>query len=101
MTQTRTWRTLVPALQVSVGSDVAPIPALCGQARGHLRRSPARDLLGIAERLRDAGAGLRDVTDPWADMMLSAGRVVLTVFVGNAESRRTNTGREAAKQPSG
>ena len=61
-----------------------------------------RDLLGIAEQLRDTGAGLRSLAEPWADTTSPAGRMVLTVFAGIAEferaliHERTSTGRAAA-----
>ena len=63
-----------------------------------------RDLLDVAERLRDAGAGLRSLAEPWADTTSPAGRMVLIVFAGIAEFERalilsrTGAGREAAKQ---
>jgi DNA invertase Pin-like site-specific DNA recombinase len=62
-----------------------------------------RDLLDIAERLREAGAGLRSLAEPWADTTSPAGRMVLTVFAGIAEFERalilgrTGAGREAAR----
>lgn len=62
-----------------------------------------RDLLEIAERIQDAGAGLRSLTEPWADTTTPAGRRVLTVFAGISEFERsfiidrTKGGREAAK----
>lgn len=62
-----------------------------------------RDLLDIVERIRDAGAGLRSLAEPWADTTTPAGRMVLTVFAGIAEFERsliverTSTGRAAAK----
>jgi DNA invertase Pin-like site-specific DNA recombinase len=61
-----------------------------------------RDLLEIAELLRDAGAGLRSLGEPWADTTSAAGRMVLTVFAGMAEferaliHQRTSRGRDAA-----
>ncbi len=61
-----------------------------------------RDLLDIAERLNDIGAGLRSLAEPWADTTSPAGRMVLTVFAGIAEferaliHQRTSTGRVAA-----
>ena len=61
-----------------------------------------RDLLEIAELLRDAGAGLRSLREPWADTTSAAGRMVLTVFAGMAEferaliHQRTSSGRDAA-----
>lgn len=62
-----------------------------------------RDLLDIAERIQEAGAGLRSLAEPWADTTTAAGRMVLTVFAGIAEFERsliidrTRSGREAAK----
>ena len=62
-----------------------------------------RDLLDIAERLRNTGAGLRSIAEPWADTTSPAGRMVLTVFAGIAEfersliGERTSSGRKAAQ----
>ena len=62
-----------------------------------------RDLLDIAERLKEVGAGLRSLAEPWADTTSPAGRMVLTVFAGIAEfereliQQRTSSGRVAAK----
>ncbi|MDE8345640.1 MAG: recombinase family protein [Acidocella sp.] len=62
-----------------------------------------RDLLEIAERIKEAGAGLRSVAEPWADTTTPAGRMVLTVFAGIADFERsliverTSSGRIAAK----
>lgn len=67
-----------------------------------LARSTA-DLLTIAERIKEAGAGLRSLAEPWADTTTPAGRMVLTVFAGMAEFERsliverTSAGRIAAK----
>jgi DNA invertase Pin-like site-specific DNA recombinase len=61
-----------------------------------------RDLLEIAEQLREVGAGLRSLGEPWADTTSPAGRIVLTVFAGIAEferaliQERTGAGRTAA-----
>ena len=44
-----------------------------------------RDLLEIAERIKDAGAGLRSIAEPWADTTTPAGRMILTVFAGIAD----------------
>ncbi|MBB4155623.1 DNA invertase Pin-like site-specific DNA recombinase [Sphingomonas jinjuensis] len=63
-----------------------------------------RNLLDIAERLKEAGAGLRSLAEPWADTTSPAGRMVLTVFAGIAEfereliHQRTSSGRIAAKE---
>ncbi|WP_010220034.1 recombinase family protein [Sphingomonas sp. PAMC 26621] len=62
-----------------------------------------QDLLDIAEKLKEAGAGLRSLAEPWADTTSPAGRMVLTVFAGIAEfereliHQRTSIGRVAAK----
>jgi len=62
-----------------------------------------RDLLEIADRLRQAGAGLRSLAEPWADTTTPAGRMVLTVFAGIADFERslilsrTSAGRKAAQ----
>ena len=62
-----------------------------------------KDLLDIAEKLNEAGAGLRSLAEPWADTTSPAGRMVLTVFAGIAEferaliHQRTSSGRVAAK----
>jgi len=62
-----------------------------------------RDLLEIAERIKEAGAGLRSLAEPWADTTTPAGRMVLTVFAGIADFERsliverTSAGRIAAK----
>ncbi len=63
-----------------------------------------RDLLELAERLRDTGTDLRSLAEPWADTTSPAGRMVMTVLAGIAEfersliHQRTSAGREAAKQ---
>jgi DNA invertase Pin-like site-specific DNA recombinase len=62
-----------------------------------------RDLLEIAERIKEACAGLRSLAEPWADTTTPAGRMVLTVFAGMADFERsliverTSAGRIAAK----
>ena len=38
-----------------------------------------RDLLDVAEQLKEAGADLRSLGEPWADTTSPAGRMVLTV----------------------
>ncbi|OZY44019.1 recombinase family protein [Pseudomonas lundensis] len=61
------------------------------------------DLLHIAERLKNIGAGLRSLAEPWADTTSPAGRMVLTIFAGIADfersliGERTSAGRAAAK----
>ena len=60
------------------------------------------DLLHIAERIKDTGAGLRSLAEPWADTTSPAGRMVLTIFAGIADfersliGERTSAGRAAA-----
>src|SRR3954453_19385321 len=62
-----------------------------------------RDLLDIAEQLKEVGAGLRSLHEPWADTTSPAGRMVLTVFAGIAEferaliQERTSAGRTSAR----
>lgn len=62
-----------------------------------------RDLLDIAEQLKQVEAGLRSLHEPWADTTSPAGRMVLTVFAGIAEfereliHERTGAGRVSAK----
>jgi DNA invertase Pin-like site-specific DNA recombinase len=62
-----------------------------------------RDLLEITERIKDAGAGLRSIAEPWANTTTPAGRMILTVFAGIADFERslivgrTSAGRIAAK----
>jgi DNA invertase Pin-like site-specific DNA recombinase len=62
-----------------------------------------RDLLDIAERIKDAGARLRSLAEPWADTTTPAGRSVLIVFASMADFERslivesTSAGRVAAK----
>ena len=61
------------------------------------------DLLHIAERLKEIGAGLRSLAEPWADTTSPAGRMILTIFAGIADfersliSERISAGRAAAK----
>ena len=82
--------------QLRVG-DIVTVTRLDRLARS------TRDLLDIAERIREAGAGLRSLAEPWADTTTPAGRMVLTVFAGIADfersliAERTSAGRVAAK----
>ena len=63
-----------------------------------------RDLLDIAETLKQSNAGLRSLAEPWADTTSPAGRMVLTIFAGMAEferaliHQRTSSGRAAAME---
>lgn len=65
------------------GGDVVVVYRLDRLARS------TRDLLEIAEQLKEADAGLRSLSEPWADTTSPAGRMVLTVFAGIAEFERT------------
>jgi len=61
------------------------------------------DLLNIAERIKNAGAGLRSLAEPLADTTTPAGRMVRTAFARIADFERsliverTSAGRIAAK----
>ena len=61
-----------------------------------------RDRLEISDEIAQAGAGLKSLSEPWADTTTPAGRMVLTVFAGLAEfereliRERTGAGRIAA-----
>jgi DNA invertase Pin-like site-specific DNA recombinase len=63
-----------------------------------------RDLLEVAEILKQANVGLRSLAEPWADTTSPAGKMVLTVFAGIAEFERaliverTSAGRHAARK---
>lgn len=48
------------------------------------------DLLAVAELLRDCGAGLRSLAEPWSDTTTPAGRMILTVFAGIADLERSS-----------
>src|SRR3954462_8376851 len=60
-------------------------------------------MLEIAELLKDSGAGLRSLGEPWADTTSPAGQMVLTLFAGMAEferaliHQRTSSGRVASR----
>src|SRR4051812_49835218 len=62
-----------------------------------------RDLLEIAELLKEGGAGLRSLGEPWAGTTSPARKMVLTVFAGMAEveraliQQRTNSRRGGRK----
>lgn len=78
--------------------DVVTVTSLDRLARS------VRDLLDLAETIRESGAGLRSLSEPWADTTSPAGRMLLTVFAGIAEFERsliverTRRGREAARR---
>lgn len=79
-------------------SDIVTVTKLDRLARS------TRDLLEIADAINDAGAGLRSLSEPWADTTSPAGTMILTVFAGIAEFERklilerTQAGRAAALQ---
>jgi DNA invertase Pin-like site-specific DNA recombinase len=88
---------LVRLLDHLRGGDVVVVYGLDRLARS------TRDLLEIVEQLKEADAGLRSLSEPWADTTSPAGRMVLTVFAGIAEferaliHERTGAGRAAAR----
>ncbi len=47
-----------------------------------------RDLLEISDIITKAEAGLKSLSEPWANTTTPAGRMVLTVFAGLAEFER-------------
>src|SRR6267142_2406759 len=79
------------------GGDVVVVSRLDRLARS------TRDLLDIAALIKEAEAGLRSLSEPWADTTSPAGRMVLTVFAGTGEferaliHQRTGAGRAAAR----
>ncbi|MER9228406.1 recombinase family protein [Mesorhizobium sp. M0664] len=88
---------LVKLLDHLQPGDVVTVTRLDRLARS------TRDLLDIAERIREAEAGLRSLAEPWADTTMPAGRMVLTMFAGVADFERsliverTSAGRIAAR----
>jgi DNA invertase Pin-like site-specific DNA recombinase len=75
-----------PELEMLLG-EVRKGDVLVVTRLDRLARSTA-ELLIIAERLRDQGAGLQSLDEPWADTISPSGRMVLTVFAGIAEFER-------------
>ncbi|MGC9196480.1 MAG: recombinase family protein [Syntrophobacteraceae bacterium] len=63
-----------------------------------------RDLLDIVQEIKEAGAALQSLSQPWADRASYAGKIVLTIFAGIADferdliRERMSTGRIAAKK---
>lgn len=61
-----------------------------------------RMLLDTIEQLREKGASIKSITEPWADTTSATGKLVMTVFAGLAEFERdlirdrTDVGRRAA-----
>ena len=62
-----------------------------------------RDLLDTMEFIRESGGQFQSISEPWADSMSHAGKMIMTVFAGIAEferdliRERTSAGRLAAK----
>ncbi|MBD9397205.1 recombinase family protein [Pseudomonas sp. PDM11] len=83
-------------------SELGPGDVLTVTKLDRLARS-TRELLEIAERIHISGAGLRSLSEPWADTTTENGLAVLAVFAGIVEFERslilerTKDGREAAK----
>ena len=86
-----------------LGCSISFVPAMWSFSRLDRLARSTRDLLNIAEELKDVEAGLRSLHEPWADTTSPAGRMVLTVFAGIAEfereliHERTSSGRVSAK----
>ncbi len=63
-----------------------------------------RDLLKIAEKIKEAGASFKSISELWADTTSPAGKMILAVFSGIAEfepnliRERTSIGRASAKE---
>ncbi|UXT53281.1 recombinase family protein (plasmid) [Agrobacterium tumefaciens] len=78
-------------------ADVVTVTRLDRLARSTI------DLLQIVERIKEKGAGLKSLAEPWADTTTPAGKMVMTVFAGIADFERslildrTSAGRAAAK----
>ncbi len=86
----RSWPALLDHLRPG---DVVTVTRLDRLARS------TRDLLDIAERIQETGAGLRSLAEPWADTTTPAGRMVLTVFAGIAEFERSLNDRPHQERP--
>jgi DNA invertase Pin-like site-specific DNA recombinase len=63
-----------------------------------------RNLLEIVETIRQAGARLQSISEPWADTITHAGKMIMTIFAGIAEferdliRERTGAGRADAQK---
>ena len=90
-----------PALEQLL-RELRPDDLLVVTRLDRLARSTS-ELLRVAEAIREKGAGLQSLEEPWADTTTPAGRMVLTMFAGVAEferaliRHRTDEGRQAAK----
>lgn len=91
-----------PALE-NMLSHLRPGDVVTVTRLDRLARS-TRDLLNIAESIREVGAGLRSLAEPWADTTTPVGKVVMTVFAGIGDFERslilerTAVGRQDAKK---
>ena len=47
-----------------------------------------KDLLDIVDRLKEKGAGIRSLGEPWLDTTSAAGKMIMTVLAGIAEFER-------------
>lgn len=47
-----------------------------------------KDLLDIVEKLKEKGAGIRSLSEPWLDTTSPAGKMIMTVLAGMAEFER-------------
>ncbi|KQT35595.1 resolvase [Chryseobacterium sp. Leaf405] len=63
-----------------------------------------KDLLNICEKINEAGASFRSLSESWADSISPGGKMILTIFAGIAEFEReliierTSAGRKLALQ---
>lgn len=63
-----------------------------------------RDLLNTMDTINEAGGQFQSLSEPWANTMSHAGKMIMTVFAGIAEferdliRERTGAGRAAARQ---
>lgn len=62
--------------------------AASGETAAQAASTQVRDPL-LREEIDMAGAGLRSISEPWADTTSPAGKMILTVFGGIAEFERS------------
>lgn len=91
-------RELEKALAALKEGDVLVVTRLDRLARS------TRDLLEIVRIVKDAGAGLQSLSEPWADTTSPAGTLMMTILAGLAEFERaliierTTEGRKRAME---
>jgi DNA invertase Pin-like site-specific DNA recombinase len=56
-----------------------------------------RQLLEILDRIKDSGAGIVSLGEPWADTTSHTGKLIMTVFAGIAEFERELTRERCAE----